>query len=157
MTRRIRKSWNMAVRSSRALSVHFTGNPMINHMLRLFLLFVVLGIGVAHRAPAQQPKTRDQLVREDRSNVDELKNWIYNDVAAGFEAARSSGKPLLIIFRCIPCKACAQLDQNVIEAGPLLEELLDKFVCVRVVHANGMDLRLFQFDYDQSVAPNAVR
>ena len=26
--------------------------------------------------------------------------------------------------------------------------MLDKFVCVRIVQANGMDLTLFQFDYD---------
>jgi hypothetical protein len=31
-----------------------------------------------------------------------------------------------------------------------LEELLAKFVCVRVVQMEGADLRLFQFDYDQS-------
>ena len=33
---------------------------------------------------------------------------------------------------------------------PVVRDLLDKFVCVRVVHANGMDLSLFQYDYDQS-------
>jgi hypothetical protein len=120
--------------------------------LRFVLLFAAFATGVATRAPAQQPKTRDQLVREDRENVDALEHWIYNDVAAGFEAARSAGKPLLVIFRCIPCKACAQLDQNVVEADPQLEDLLNKFVCVRVVQANGMDLKLFQFDYDQSFA-----
>jgi hypothetical protein len=30
--------------------------------------------------------------------------------------------------------------------------LLDQFVCVRIVQANGMDLSLFQFDYDQTWA-----
>ena len=33
-----------------------------------------------------------------------------------------------------------------------MQALLDQYVCVRVVQANGMDLRLFQFDYDQSFA-----
>lgn len=33
-----------------------------------------------------------------------------------------------------------------------LASLLDKFVCVRVVQANGMDLSLFQFDYDLTFA-----
>ena len=28
--------------------------------------------------------------------------WIYNDVKAGFAQARSSRKPLLVIFRCVP-------------------------------------------------------
>ena len=31
---------------------------------------------------------------------------------------------------------------------------MSKFVCVRVVQANGMDLNLFQFDYDMSFAVN---
>jgi hypothetical protein len=33
-----------------------------------------------------------------------------------------------------------------------VQALLDKFVCVRIPHANGMDLALFQYDYDQSWA-----
>jgi serine protease Do len=33
-----------------------------------------------------------------------------------------------------------------------VQKLLDEFVCVRLVHANGLDLNLFQYDYDQSFA-----
>ncbi len=33
-----------------------------------------------------------------------------------------------------------------------MRPLLEKFVCVRVVSTNGLDLSLFQFDYDQSFA-----
>ena len=124
---------------------------MFRSALRItFLTFIV--VGLTSPASAQEAKTRDELVRDDRANVDALDRWIYNDVGAGFEAAQKTGKPMLLVFRCIPCKACAQLDQSVVEAAPELQELLDKFVCVRVVHANGMDLGLFQFDYDQSFA-----
>lgn len=28
--------------------------------------------------------------------------WIYDDLAAGFAAARKSGKPLLVNFSCVP-------------------------------------------------------
>jgi serine protease Do len=28
--------------------------------------------------------------------------WIYNDVTAGFARARKTGKPLLVVFRCVP-------------------------------------------------------
>jgi serine protease Do len=59
---------------------------------------------------------------------------------------------LLVVFRCVPCEACAQLDQRIVERDPRIQALLNNYVCVRVVHANGMDLRLFQFDYDQSFA-----
>lgn len=34
------------------------------------------------------------------------------------------------------------------QRDPQVRELLDKFVCVRIIHANGMDLSQFQFDYD---------
>jgi hypothetical protein len=101
---------------------------------------------------AQEAKTRDQLVREDLANVSALDAWIYNDVAKGFLAARENGKPLLVVFRCIPCQACAQLDQSIVERDLRVQALLDQYVCVRVVQANGMDLQLFQFDYDQSFA-----
>jgi hypothetical protein len=44
------------------------------------------------------------------------------------------------------------LDSSIVERDPVVRELLQKFVCVRIVHANNMDLSLFQFDYDQSFA-----
>jgi hypothetical protein len=44
------------------------------------------------------------------------------------------------------------LDAEIVERDPQIRKLLEKFVCVRIVHANGMDLSLFQFDYDQSFA-----
>ena len=28
--------------------------------------------------------------------------WIYDDLDAGYKAARESGKPLLVSFRCVP-------------------------------------------------------
>ena len=33
-----------------------------------------------------------------------------------------------------------------------LEALQQQFVCVRLVQMNGLDLSLFQFDYDQTLA-----
>jgi hypothetical protein len=101
---------------------------------------------------AQEPKTRDQLVREDFANFGTVDTWIYNHLDKGFEMARESGKPLLVVFRCIPCHACAQLDQSIVERDLRVQELLNQYVCVRVVQANGLDLGLFQFDYDQSFA-----
>ena len=29
-------------------------------------------------------------------------DWHYNDLPAGIDAARKSGKPLLVLFRCVP-------------------------------------------------------
>ena len=86
------------------------------------------------------------------SNVLEDGFWIYNDLPKARAEAERTGKPLLVIFRCIPCEACAQLDREIMERDPLVQRLMTQYVCLRIVHANGMDLSLFQFDYDQSFA-----
>jgi hypothetical protein len=111
-----------------------------------------IALFLAAACGAASAQTRDEKVRGDRSNVEGDGHWIYNDLAAGFSEAKETGKPLLVVFRCIPCEACAQIDANVVERDPLVRPLLDEYVCVRVVHANAMDLSLFQFDYDQSWA-----
>src|SRR2546427_11089698 len=43
-------------------------------------------------------------------------------------------------------------DEQVVRRDPRIAPLMDRFVCVRMVQANGMDLSLFQFDYDQTWA-----
>jgi hypothetical protein len=95
---------------------------------------------------------RPTKVRNDKARVEADGFWIYNDLPRGIAEAKRSGKPLLVVFRCIPCEACAQLDEQVVERDPAVQDLLARYVCVRIVHANGMDLSLFQFDYDQSWA-----
>ncbi len=95
---------------------------------------------------------RETKVRNDKKDVEEAGRWIYNDLPKGIAEAKKTGKPLLVIFRCIPCEACAQLDSQVVAKDSTVQKLLDQFVRVRVVQANGMDLSQFQFDYDQSMA-----
>lgn len=111
----------------------------------------VLFAAMASAAPPVA-QDRETKVRNDRIQAEAEGRWIYNDLPQAFAAAKESGKPLLVVFRCIPCEACAQLDQQVAERDPRVMALMDQFVCARVVHANGMDLSLFQFDYDQSFA-----
>lgn len=95
---------------------------------------------------------RQARVLGDKAKIEADGYWIYNDVARGFAEAAKSGKPVLVTFRCIPCAACVQIDSEVAERDARVKALLDQYVCVRVVHGNGMDLSLFQFDYDQSWA-----
>jgi hypothetical protein len=124
--------------------------------MRSLALLALLGsvIGMASQLPAQEKKkrTRDMLVRDDRANVEGDGFWIYNDLPKALAQAKETGKPLLVVFRCIPCEACAKLDADIVERGPTVSGLLQKFVCLRIVQANSMDLALFQFDYDQSFA-----
>ena len=95
-------------------------------------------------------KTREQKVREDREKVEKTGYWIYNDLAKGFAEAKQTGKPMLVILRCLPCEECVKLDDELMDNDPELRPLLDKFVRVRVISTNGLDLSLFQFDTDQS-------
>ena len=95
---------------------------------------------------------RDTKVRHDRETFQASKDWIYNDLAAGIRLARETHKPLMVVFRCIPCEACQEFDDDVARRDPVIRDLLDEFVCVRIVQANTMDLHHFQFDFDLSFA-----
>lgn len=113
-------------------------------------LLVVVWCGMI---AAQEPKQdRETKVRGDQAKMVKEGFWIYNDYRKGLERAKELGKPLLVVFRCIPCEACAQLDASVIEDNPKVRKMLAQFVPVRIVHTNGMDMHKFQFDYDQSWA-----
>lgn len=94
-------------------------------------------------------KDRAGAVLDDRAKMESNDRWIYNDWRNGFAEAKRSNKPLLVTLRCVPCLACAGIDASIL-TEPDLQPLLDKFVCVRVINANDLDLSLFQFDYDLS-------
>ncbi|PQO38406.1 Trx7/PDZ domain-containing (seleno)protein [Blastopirellula marina] len=102
----------------------------------------------------QEPKklTREEKVRGDREKVLSSGYWIYNDFQKGLAEAKDTGKPLMVVLRCIPCEECVKLDEEIMESDPVLRPLLDKYVRVRIVGTNGLDLNLFQYDYDQSFA-----
>ncbi len=93
---------------------------------------------------------RPGRVRKDREQFLASGRWIYNDLPKAFEEARKSGKPLVVTIRCIPCESCRGFDEELTAGDPRIEALLDRFVRVRIPQANGLDLSLFQFDYDLS-------
>ena len=109
-------------------------------------------LGAAATLAQERKPDREAKVRADKERVEADAKWIYDDLPRGVDEAKKSGKPLLVVFRCIPCEACAKLDEDVVTRDPAVAKLLDQFVCVRIPHANGMDLSLFNFDYDQSWA-----
>jgi hypothetical protein len=119
--------------------------------MRLSILFFVSGLLalVTDRAPAQDRNTK---VRNDRTAFQGSKDWIYDDLDQGRRVAKEARKPMLIVFRCIPCEACQEFDDDVARGDPVIRDLMDEFVCVRIVQANRMDLSHFQFDFDQSFA-----
>ena len=79
-------------------------------------------------------------MRKDRAILENDARWIYNDLQRGFAEARLTGKPLLVVLRCVPCTACAGIDAAVLLQESELGPLLDHFICVRVIDANALDL-----------------
>lgn len=98
---------------------------------------------------AEAVKDREGVVRGDKARFQNDTRWNYCDLQTGFQLAKTTRKPLLVVLRCVPCLSCAGMDAAVLEE-PSLGALLDQFVCVRLINANALDLFRFQFDYDLS-------
>lgn len=95
-------------------------------------------------------ESREDKVRGDKARVEAAGWWIYHDLPKAFEEAKATGKPIAVALRCIPCEECVKLDDDLVDRDPRLKPLLERFVRVRVVGTNGLDLATFQFDTDQS-------
>lgn len=112
----------------------------------LTLLTMTCGVSLTHA------QTREEIVRGDRQRVEAAGFWMYNDIPGAIAEAKRTGKPIVVVLRCLPCHECVKLDDELVETHPLVRPLLEKFVCVRQISTNGLDLDLFQFDTDQSFA-----
>ena len=51
---------------------------------------------------AAAAEDRRERVLKDRAEVQARGDWVYNDLSKGIEEAKRTGKPLLVVFRCIP-------------------------------------------------------
>ena len=113
------------------------------------LVAMVLFLGLVSTATGQ---TREEIVRGDRKKVEEAGFWIYNDLPKAFAEAKRTGKPIVVVLRCLPCHECVKLDDELVDTHPVIRPLLEQFICARQVSTNGLDLNLFQYDTDQSFA-----
>ncbi len=68
-----------------------------------------------------------------------------DDLMAAFVEAQEANRPLLVTWRCIPCKQCAEFDKSVLEGGSALSPLLNQFVTVRLTDAAQLDDRIFRY------------
>jgi len=96
--------------------------------------------------PVSADDLRDRLQDKNGKDSDV---WVYNDIPAAMAAARKSGKPLFVTFRCVPCRDCAAFDADVASGNERVREFAEKrFISVRQVEMKNVDLSQFQFDYD---------
>jgi hypothetical protein len=112
---------------------------------------VLAGALAALLALQSSPKEDKEKLRAAMGDNALAGTWIYDDVDAGFAEARKTGKPLMVVLRCVPCKPARTVDRQVLSRqDPELAKVLDRYVCVRVVQGCGLDLSLFQFDWRQT-------
>ena len=117
--------------------------------MKTFIAFFAASLGTL-LLHAESVKDREGAVRSDRAKLEHSDRWIYDNFQRGFEESKRTGKPLLVVLRCVPCLACMGIDAQVLLEEAELAKLLDQFVCVRLINANALDLAIFQFDYDLS-------
>ncbi|OYW24457.1 MAG: hypothetical protein B7Z55_02145, partial [Planctomycetales bacterium 12-60-4] len=120
-------------------------------MARFLCALLILGT-FAILPSFTQAQDRETKVRDDRKLLENSDHWIYNDFDRALREARLKKRPVLVVLRCIPCEACHEFDEQVVEREPRIRDLLDQFVCVRIPQTNGIDLSLFNYDYDMSFA-----
>src|SRR5688572_9377746 len=112
-------------------------------------VFVVLiCLFVINSAPAAEKSPLGQSLND----IDVADHWIYDDWPRALAEAKATGKPILVVLRCIPCPPGKTLDLTVMQPDKELAGLEKKFVCVRIIQGNRLDLDLFQYDYDMSWA-----
>ncbi len=112
---------------------------------RLLLTLVVVVTGLTAAAAEKE-------LQQSLKDTNLAPHWLYCDLPAAMAQAKETGKPLLVVLRCVPCPPGKSLDTAVMQPNADLEKLEKQFVCVRVVHTKGLDLSLFQYDYDMSWA-----
>ena len=91
-----------------------------------------------------------KVLGDRKKTEDASSDWIYNDLASGFAEAKKTGKPMMVVLRCVPCVNCSMFDETVVNRDAKIRDLMSKFVTVRIIQGNGLDLTLFQYDFDLS-------
>lgn len=52
--------------------------------------------------PALVRKDPDEVLKRNLKDKDLVGEWVYDDIDKGYALAKQSGKPLMIVFRCVP-------------------------------------------------------
>ena len=68
-------------------------------MRQFVLALAILGSLTLSLRAEEKPLTRAQQVRGDKAAVEDTGLWIYNDMEKGIAEAKTSGMPILVVFR----------------------------------------------------------
>ena len=74
-----------------------------------------------------------------------------SDFLGALAEARENNLPVLVTWRCLPCKQCAEFDKNVLDGSEALDPLLRRFVTVRLTDAAQLDERFFPYRTHQDL------
>ena len=69
-------------------------------MKALLLLAALAAVGL--HSSAETVKDREGAVRQDKAAMENDQRWAYNDLTRAFAEAKRTGKPLLVVLRCVP-------------------------------------------------------
>ena len=60
------------------------------------------GLLILTTLAAMAAEDRRERVLKDRAEFQTRSDWVYNDLPKAIEEAKRTGKPLLVVFRCVP-------------------------------------------------------
>ncbi len=63
---------------------------------------VFAGLLILNVVSLTAAEDRKERVLNDRRQVETSGNWIYNDLPKGMVEAARTGRPLMVVIRCIP-------------------------------------------------------
>ena len=71
--------------------------------MKLYLAVILMAFVVAPASSAQdvQKKRRDAVLN-DKKQLELHDYWVYDDFEKGRKEAEKTGKPMLVVFRCLP-------------------------------------------------------
>jgi TolA-binding protein len=64
-----------------------------------------------------------QTLQDQLKDTEIAPHWIYDDLPRAKDEARTSGKPLMVVLRCVPCPPGRTLDGQVMQPSPGMEAL----------------------------------
>src|SRR5688500_11812743 len=116
--------------------------------MRQLLMSVIMLTGSSAVAPVAfaQSFAEPSPLGESLKDIKVASHWIYDDYPRALAEAKSSGKPLMVVLRCVPCPPGRNLDTEVMQPDSELDAIQKHFVCLRIIQANSLDMDLFQYD-----------